>query len=207
SAFVIMSRDFASPDERLRSLIEREKQMPAALDAARQNLKNPPHWYTAIALEQLPGIVSFFEKDVPAAFREAKDAEVLRAFARSNGQVVSALRAYQEFLEKELLPRSNGDYRIGAENFRKKLLFEESVDLPLDHLLEVGMADLRRNQREFQRAAEQLFPGRTREQVLHDLGVDHPPPGELLQAFRNTFGDLRRFIEERRIVSIPSTVL
>src|SRR5712664_2077056 len=207
SAFVIMSRKFASPDERLRSLVEREKQMPAVLDAARQNLENPPRWYTSIALEQLPGIISFFEKDVPAAFQEAKDADVLRAFAQANGRVVSALRAYQQFLEKELLPRSNGDYRIGAENFRKKLLFEEEVDLPLDHLLEVGMADLRRNQREFQRAARQLRPDRTPEQVLQDLGADHPPPGELLQAFRDTFGDLRRFIEEHRIVTVPSPVL
>src|SRR5262249_26745376 len=207
SAFVIMSRNFASPDQRLRSLVEREKQMPAALDAARQNLKDPPRWYTSISLEQLPGIVSFFENDVPAAFREAKDPEVLRAFAQSNAQVVSALRAYQQFLEKDLLPRSTGDFRIGAENFRKKLLFEESVDLPLDHLLEVGMADLRRNQREFQSAAGQLLPRRTREQVLQELGADHPPPGELLQAFRATFGNLQRFIEERRIVTIPSTVL
>ena len=207
SAFVIMSRKFASPDERLRSLVEREKQMPAVLDAARQNLENPPRWYTAIALEQLPGIISFFEKDVPAAFQEAKDPDVLRAFAQANGRVVSALRAYQQFLEKELLPRSNGDYRIGAENFRKKLLFEEAVDLPLDHLLEVGMADLRHNQREFQRAGRQLRPEQTQEQVLQDLGADHPPPGELLQAFRDTFGDLRRFIEERRIVTIPSPVL
>jgi hypothetical protein len=105
------------------------------------------------------------------------------------------------------LPRSNGDYRIGAENFRRKLLLEEAVDLPLNHLLEVGIADLRRNQREFQRAARQLRPDRTPEQVLQDLGADHPPPGELLQAFRDTFGDLRRFIEEHRIVTIPSPVL
>src|SRR6267143_1682262 len=42
SAFVIMSRDFAPPAERLRSLVAREKQMPGVLDIARQNLKNPP---------------------------------------------------------------------------------------------------------------------------------------------------------------------
>src|SRR2546430_13843392 len=137
SAFVIMSRNFASPDQRLASLVAREKQMPRVLEGARQNLKNPPRWYTAIALEQLPGIVSFFEKDVPAAFQEAKDADGLRAFTQSNARVVAALRSYQQFLEKELLPRSNGDFRIGAENFRKKLLFEEAVDLSLEHLLQV----------------------------------------------------------------------
>jgi uncharacterized protein (DUF885 family) len=206
SAFVIMSRDFAPPDERLRSLVEREKQMPHVLEVARQNLKNPPRRYTEIALEQLPGIVSFFEKDVPAAFKDARDEATLREFARTNEAVLSALRAYQQYLVSDVLPRSNGDYRIGADTYRKKLLYDELVDLPLDRLLDIGMADLRRNQREFQRVARLLAPQRTPEQVLEELGADHPAPGELLQAFRNTFGDLRGFIADRRIVSIPSPV-
>jgi uncharacterized protein (DUF885 family) len=207
SAFVIMSRNFASPDQRLASLVAREKQMPRVLELARENLKNPPRWYTAIALEQLPGIISFFENDVPAAFKEAKDADTLRELARSNAQVLSALRAYQQFLQEDLLPRSGGDYRIGADTYRKKLLFDEAVDLPLDRLLEIGKGDLRRNQREFQRVAKLLAPDRTPEQVLQELGADHPPPAGLLQAFRDTFGDLRGFIERRRIVTIPSPVL
>src|SRR2546430_4548705 len=191
SAFVIMSRNFASPDQRLASLVAREKQMPRVLEVARQNLKNPPRWYTAIALEQLPGIISFFENDVPAAFKEAKDADTLREFPRSNAQVLSALRAYQQFLQDDLLPRSGGDYRIGADAYRKKLLFDEAADLPLDELLKVAMADLRRNQREFQRGAKQLAPDRAPEQGLKDLRAGPPPPAGLLQSFRDTFGDLR----------------
>jgi uncharacterized protein (DUF885 family) len=206
SAFVIMSRRFAPPDERLRSLVAREKQMPGVLEIARQNLKNPPRKYTEIALEQLPGILSFFEKDVPAAFKEAKDEANLREFSQANQQVLSALRAYQQFLQNDLLPSSNGDYRIGAEAYRRKLLVEEMVDIPLDRLLEMGLADLRRNQREFHRVGRMLAPDRTPEQVLEDLGKDHPPPGELLQAFRNILGDLRGFIADRRIVTIPSPV-
>jgi uncharacterized protein (DUF885 family) len=206
SAFAIMSRDFAPPDERLRSLVAREKQMPGVLEVARQNLKNPPRRYTEIALEQLPGILSFFEKDVPAAFKDAKDEATLREFSQANQQVLVALRAYQQYLQTDVLPRSNGDYRIGAESYRKKLLYDELVDIPLDRLLEIGMADLRKNQREFHRVGRMLAPDRTPEQVLEDLGKDHPPPGELLQAFRNTFGDLRGFIAGRRIVTIPSPV-
>ena len=206
SAFVIMSRNFAPADERLRSLVAREKQMPAVLQVARQNLKNPPRRYTEIALEQLPGILSFFEKDVPAAFKDAKDESLLREFAQANQQVLAALRGYQQFLRTELLPKSDGDYRIGADTYRKKLLFDELVELPLDRLLAIGMADLRKNQREFQRVARLLAPDRTPEQVLQDLGADHPPPAELLQAFRNTFGELRGFIAARRIVTIPSPV-
>src|SRR5258707_11390187 len=51
-----------------------------------------------------------------------------------------------------------------------------------------------------------LAPDRRPEQLLEALGKDHPAPGELLQAFRNTFGDLRGFIADRRIVTIPSPV-
>ena len=65
-AFVLMERKFAPPDERLRSLVAREKQMPALLKVARVNLKNPPRIFTEIAIEQLPGIVSFFAQTPPA---------------------------------------------------------------------------------------------------------------------------------------------
>lgn len=70
SAFTLMERKFAPPETRLRDLISRERQMPAALLAARANLKNPPKIYTQIALEQLPGLIEFFQHDVPSAFAD-----------------------------------------------------------------------------------------------------------------------------------------
>src|SRR5271169_1242667 len=98
SAFVIMERKFAPADDRLRSLISREKLMPAVFVAARQNLKNPPHVYTEIALEQLPDIISFFEKDVPEAFTDAKDAAVIAEFHKTNAAVIASLREYEQWL-------------------------------------------------------------------------------------------------------------
>jgi uncharacterized protein (DUF885 family) len=206
SAFLIMSRKFASPDERLKSLIAREKQMPAVFDAAKQNLKNPPRIYSEIALEQLPGIVSFFQKDVPNAFREAKDQGTIQEFQKTNQQVISALEAYQKWVKDDLLPRSNGDFKIGADNYRKKLLYDEMVDVPLDRLLEIGTENLHHNQEEFRRVAKLLDPSKTPEQILQELEADHPAPDQLLQAFRNTFSDLRKFIVDKHIVTIPSPV-
>ena len=72
SAFTIMSRKYAPADERLKSLTEREEKMPVMLDEARKNLKNPPPIYTEVALEQIPGIIGFFQKDVPEAFAAAR---------------------------------------------------------------------------------------------------------------------------------------
>src|ERR1700677_969906 len=80
SIFVIMSRTFAPPADRLRSVIARERQFPAVFEAARANLKNPPRIYTEVAIEQLPGIVSFFQNDVPDAFKEVKDPVLLADF-------------------------------------------------------------------------------------------------------------------------------
>src|ERR1700694_1480642 len=104
-----MSRNYASQDERLQSLVARERQMPAVFAAARANLKNPPRVYTEIAIEQLPGIASFFETDVPAAFKDVKDEKLLAEFRVANAKVLTELKGYGEFLKRDVLPDSKGD--------------------------------------------------------------------------------------------------
>ena len=205
-AFVLMERKFASPDERLRSLISREKQMPALLNNARLNLKNPPRIFTEIAIEQLPDIVSFFEHDVPLAFADAKDPALKAEFSQTNAAVIAALKSYQEWLKTDLLAKSNGDFRIGAETFQKKLEYDEMVDLPLDKLLEIGWADLRKNQEHFKQVAKELEPDKEPSAVLEELGENHPAPDHLLDAFRATFDGLVSFIRSNHIVTIPSDV-
>jgi hypothetical protein len=206
SAFNIMSRKFAPTDDRLRSLIAREKQMPAVFTAARANLKNPPRIYTEIAIDQIPGIISFFQNDVPKAFADATDATTKAEFAKSNAAVIAALQDYEKWLKADLLPRSHGDFRIGAATFSKKLLYDEMVDTPLDRLLEIDRANMKRNQDEFKRIAHELEPAKTTEQVLAELEADHPTPDHAMQAFRDTFDGLIKFIKEKHIITIPSDI-
>ncbi len=204
--FVLMERKFAPPDDRLRSVIAREEQMPALLAAARVNLHNPPRIFTEIAIEQLPDIIAFFQHDVPEAFADAHDPAAKAQFARSNAAVISALKDYFAWLKSDLLPRSNGDFRIGAEAFRKKLEYDEMVDLPLDELLEIGWSDLRKNQEHFRQVAAELYPGKDTRMVLAELDADHPAPDQLLNSFRATFNGLIAFICAHHIVTIPSEV-
>ncbi len=206
AAFSLMERKFAPPNERLRSLIAREKLMPSRLDQARTNLKNPPHVSTEIAIEQLPGIISFFEKDVPSAFTDAKDPALKAEFAQTNAAVIAALKSYLDWLKTDLLPKSSGDFRIGADNFAKKLQYDEMVDIPLDKLLEIGFADLHKNQQHFNALAKELEPGKESHAVLEELGADHPAPDQLLNSFRATFDSLISFINSHHIVTIPSQV-
>jgi hypothetical protein len=114
-------------------------------------LKN--HEGTEIALEQLPGIVSVFQSAVPAAFKDVHDPALLDEFKTANQGVIDALKSYETFLKSDLLPRSNGDFRIGADTYRKKLLFDEMVEIPLDRLLEIGMENLRHTRKRSKAAA------------------------------------------------------
>jgi len=206
AAFALMERKFASPDERLRSLIARERQMPALFVAARANLKNPPRIFTEIAIEQLPDIVSFFSHDVPLAFAEVKDPALLAEFQQSNAAVIAGLKDYQAWLKSDVLPRSGGDFRIGADAFQKKLAYDEMVDLPLPKLLEIGWANMRANQEHFRQIAAELEPGKDPHVVLEELGAMHPAPDQLMAAFRNTFDSVIGFIQSHHIVTIPSDV-
>jgi len=206
SAFVIMERPFAPPNVRLKSLVEREKQMPQVLLEARKNLKNPPKIYTEIALEQIDGLVSFFQTDVPSAFTEATDAETKAAFAKSNAAVIEALKSYGTWMKSDLLPRSNGDYKLGAETFTKKLRYDEMVDIPLDRLLAVAFEDLHKNQAEFARVAKEVDPSKTPQEVLAELATIHPKPSDLLNSFQATFASLIGFIDTHHIITIPSKI-
>jgi uncharacterized protein (DUF885 family) len=213
SAFVIMERPYAPANVRLRSLVEREKQMPRVFDEARKNLKNPPKIFTQIALEQVDGDISFFENDVPSAFfggadgaEVATDKDLKAEFAQTNAAVIAALKSYEEWMKTDLLPRSNGDFRLGADTFEKKLQYDEMVDLPLDRLLQIAMDDLHKNQAEFARVAKEVDPTKTPQQVLAELATMHPAPDQLLNSFHDTFNSLIEFIDSHHIITIPSTV-
>jgi len=206
SIFVLMSRSFAPPEQRLRSAIAREREMPKIFVAARHNLQNPPRIYTEVALQQLPDVIEFFKRDVPQAFSKVTDPKLLAEFKTSNQAAIEALQDYETFLQKDVLPVAHGDFRIGAENYRRKLLYQDMVDIPLDHLLEIAYADLRSNQQSLKEVAAQIDPQRDARAVLSDLQKDHPVRDQLLQSFRDMLGGIRQFIEEKQVITIPSEV-
>jgi uncharacterized protein (DUF885 family) len=206
SIFSIMERPYAPVNVRLRAAIEREKQIPQVFVEARKNLKNPPKIYTEIALEQIDGLVSFFQTDVPSAFADADDAQTKADFAKSNAAVIEALKSYGAWIKSDLLPRSNGDFRYGADTYQKALAYNEMVDIPLDKLLAIGQADLHKNQAEFARVAKLIDPAKTPQQELAELALQHPAPDKLLQAFHDRFNSEIDFIRTHHIITIPSEV-
>ena len=203
SIFALIKRDFAPPEERLRSVIARENEIPRALTQARGILRNPPKIYTDIAIEQLPGNIDFFQTTVPEAFKEVKAAALRAEFKSSNDATIAALKDYQRWLQKDLLPRSRGTFAIGAENYRLKLLYDEMVDVPLPRLLKIGYARLRKDQQALVDAARRIDPNKKPEDVLKELERDHPTADNLLSSAQKQLDGLRQFLIDHKIVTVP----
>jgi len=206
SIFTIMERAYAPANTRLRAVTAREKLIPQVFAEARKNLNNPPRIYTEIALEQIDGSISFFEHDVPEAFKDADDSKAKAEFAQTNAAVIAAMKDYAAWMKSDLLPRSNGDFKYGADTFKKALAYNEMVDIPLDRLLSIALADLHKNQSEFARIAKEIDPTKTPQEELAELAAIHPAPDKLLAAFQARFNSEIDFIHSHRIITIPSTV-
>lgn len=203
SIFVIMKRNYAPAEDRLRSVIARERKFPAALDESKKNLTEVPRIYAEIALEQLPDETDFFRRDVPDAFSSVHAPKLLAEFKAANQAAIAAFESYQKYLKDSVLSHANGEFRLGAENYRKKLLYDEMVDIPLDRLLQIGYDDLHRNQEALKKVAAQIDPKHSPEEVVAELQDQHPAPDQLLKSFHDTFTGLTQFIHDKHIITIP----
>jgi uncharacterized protein (DUF885 family) len=204
----ILKRSYAPIERRLDALLAREREAPRLLAEGRANLQNPPRIYTEIAISQTEGGADFFARVVPQMFERAGAGRLSAArraeFAAANDAVARALREYADWLRNDLLPRSDGDFRIGAENFRKKLLYEEMVDTPLDALVREGERELRRTQEEMRRVAEEIAPGRSVEESLRALGREHPAADGLVGDTRAELDRIRAFVRTNNILTPPA---
>lgn len=200
----LMTRDFAPLDLRLKSVIEREKKIPLMLRAGKNNLKNPPRIYTEIALEQLPGIIDFFQNSVTEKFKTVKDEALQSEFNKVNNDVIAQLKDYQKFLKEDLLPKSNGTFAFGPEVYSKKLLYDEMCSTPLDKLLADGETELKRLQKEFVETAKSIDPSKSPEEVFVSISSDHPKPAELISSVSGVLNQLKTYCTSKNIVTIPT---
>ena len=68
-------------------------------------------------------------------FELAGETPQKEALKKAADDVVACLKEYQEFLEKDVLPRADGEWRLGKEKFVKKLDLELDAGLSADEVL------------------------------------------------------------------------
>ena len=219
----IMHGNFASAGQRLKSLDALLQKLPDFVSQFQQRLRNPSKVYTEQAIADNRGRVELLCGEVAAFVKSADEAsEGDRNHAESaRRSATKALEDYQSFLENELLPRSTGNWRLGAERYRKKFpLALETVVKPEALATRAREAFDRVNEELYEVTLQlhaELFPGRphptlqtnaaqklaTILQVRDALSKDHPQPERLVEAHRRNLDEFRSFIEKQNLLALP----
>jgi uncharacterized protein (DUF885 family) len=204
---VYIKRNFAPLEDRVRSLVAIESQIPNILIAARTNLNEVvPKPYVELAIQIARGSADFLKKDLVAAVSGLKDQQLRVAFQEVNRKAANALNDYATWLEREKLPKANLEFALGEEKFRRFLAQTELVDIPPQKILEIGMAQLKAEQDAFAEAAKKIDPNKPPIEVFKQIQSEHPTAENLIPDVAKDLDKIRKYVLNRRLVSIPSEV-
>src|SRR6188768_3814447 len=194
--------DYAPLAERARRVLSKLRQVPRLMQAARDNIKDPPGIYVKVGLESLRGTLRFINDDLPRAFSRLDDMHILGDLADASTEAASAIERYIEYLEKEIAPKTKGSFRLGQDKFEQKLRFDEGLTLGSDRPLDLAMRELRNTQEEFRRVASRMNGGDPLA-AWAKAKEDHPGPGELVPVAQQQLQELSDFIQRNDIITIP----
>jgi uncharacterized protein (DUF885 family) len=202
-----VKRDFAPLSNRVHSIAAIAKQAPILFAAARVNLEPVlPRSFIQTAIDVAEGHIAFLEKDLPIAVKPLTDPMLVAEFEAANRIAILELRSFSAWLKTDRLPRADDSHALGAEKYRKFLGLSERVEMTPQQLLELGMRELKAEQRRFAEAARVIDPEKHPHDVFKAIQQEHPAPGQLLSDTRKNLEAIRQFVVDRRIVTIPSDV-
>jgi uncharacterized protein (DUF885 family) len=212
----LLAREFAPVKDRLLSVKERLKGVPAVLAAAKANLKNPPKIHTETAIRQNPGTISMIRDELKTYLDQAP--ELKDEFAPIQADAVRALKDYGRWLEKQLLPNANGDFRIGDEKYRRKLYYSLESDLTKEDVLKSAEEDLKRTQETMYETAlplhKKFFPKVTDAKKLEDkkavikavlsrFADTHPTNKTIVDLAKRYLQATTEFVRSNNLVTVP----
>jgi uncharacterized protein (DUF885 family) len=204
---VYIKRNFAPLEDRVHSIVAIESQVPNILIAARTNLDPVlPKPYVELAIQIAKGSADFLRKNLVEAVADLKDEAIRTQFLETNRKAALALTEYAAWLERDKLPKATPDFALGEEKFARFLKETELVDLPPEKILEIGMDQLRKEQKAFVDAARKIEPNKTPREIFKDVQNEHPTPESLLADINKNLESIRKFVVTRKLVTIPSEV-
>ncbi len=214
--YLLLTQSSLPGETNVANCIARMAQIPKVVAAARQNLRNPPRAHTETAIRQNRGAIAFYEQGI---FEFAGRTRQLAALKAAAEPVAACLKEYQAFLEKDLLPRANGEWRLGEEKFAKKLDLELNAGMTADQIVADAEAEFARVERDMYVIARQLWsryfarqplpPDDTDghrwavQQVLGAVAKEHCRPEELTREMKQRVAQLKKFIAANDILRLP----
>ena len=216
SVYSLLTQSTLPKEKNIENAIARMKLIPPVVEVARVSLVDPTPTMLETAIGQNRGSIAFYQKDL---FSLASDSPQLPSLREAAKPVVAALERHQQFLEKELLPRARGPWRLGKEKFSRKLELVLDMGWDADRVVAEARAEFERVHRDLVAVSRQLwhkhFPGKPlpvedaagrRELVRLVIGAvnrDHGAPETLVRDARETVAGLKSFIRSADIVGLP----
>src|SRR5213595_1212303 len=217
SLYLLVARDFAPPEKRAASIRARMEKIPAVIAQAKANLKNPPQVYTETAIDQTQGAISLIKEGLNETLDKAPKTKA--DLAPLQEKTIAALNDYKTWLKNDLLPRSTGDFRIGADKFRKKLRFALASDMSMEDLMKAARADLEQTQKAIYETALPLykkqFPNsdeatladrkKVTAAVLDKLAEQRPTDDTIVGYSKTVLKEATDFVNAKKLVTVPTT--
>src|SRR5882724_9718175 len=182
--------------ERARRVLSKLRQAPRLIQAARDNIKDPPGIYVKVGIETMRGALRFIEDELPRAFKDIDDLHLLGDLADAQTEASQAVASYVQYLETEAAPNARGSFRLGPDKFEQKLRLEEGLSVPIDRLLAIATRELKEAQEAFRTLAGRMNGGDPMA-TWSRTKAGHPAPGELVSVGRQQLDELVTFLERQ----------
>jgi uncharacterized protein (DUF885 family) len=219
SLYLLVARDFDSPEKRIPNLRKRMEAIPTVIAQAQKNLQHPPRVYTETAIEQTQGAINLVREGLAPLLERAP--QMKKEIAPLQEKTAQALDGYKKWLHDDLLARSDGDFRIGPDKFRKKLRFALASDLSMEEIMQRGQADLKQTQTSIYETAlplyKKYFPNADKaalddkkivtRAVLDKLAEKHPDDNTIVGYAQKIVGEATDFVKKHDLVTVPEKPL
>lgn len=210
---LLVQRQFAPLETRMRSMIGRWRDVPQLLRAARQNLDaaRVPHVLIQRALADTRGTVAYLSDDVPVAL-EAQGLRGVDGALRSEWEAarraaIASTDSFVVWLDRDLRPRATGDFRLGPELLARLLLYREHVDISLEDLDALNRQAIADYRMWLDRLVMEVDPMRHTRMIVDSISALHPTSAQLIPTARAMMTDARGFVIAAGIVTLPTNDL
>jgi hypothetical protein len=199
-----LSMPYAPLETRLAAFIKYARALPSALAQIRANLQTPlPRSYVEYAVLGFDGFAEFFRKEVPAAFAEVHDEAKQKELSEVLTTAAQGMSDLARWLEGQRATATEA-FALGEARFAEMLAQTEGVHTPLPELSQIARADLERNTKALNEACAQFAPKQPLATCVARVNSDKPKGGAV-EGARAQLAELRSYIVEHHIVSIPGT--
>jgi uncharacterized protein (DUF885 family) len=221
SIYSLLARDFAPLEERLMSAASRLEQIPRFLEQARGELvaDRVPKIHAETAISQNAGLNSIIDNMIVPQMNVLSN-ERQEKLSAAIETARDALANHQTWLEEELLPRANGDFRIGAELYDTKLAFALNSPLSRKEITARAEREYEKVRGKMYEVAKEVYlqthpmtsfpddPDEPYKQAIIRAALEEayrelPPRDGIVEVAKGQLQEATDFVIERNLVTMP----